>query len=307
MSDFIIEENKYNILTWKYDNILTKYEGSDEIVYVPDGVNIVKGAFQNNSTVRRIILPDSVTAIDCHAFQDCTNLEEIVFSDNIEIIRPYAFNGCVALKELHLPKALKKLEASFRGLNSLEVIEFPKAITEIDLGGCPSLKRIIASNKAKSLVLYECDSIEEIILPESVEALTAYNCKSLKSVRYSKKLRACSFQNCNSIKELILPEGVSQIGVENCGSLEHIYIPRSVTYLGSGIFKGVKSGLNITYGGSLENWQKLISDRETYDGNGPTLNQYHYLGELAWIAYGPDIKTERVIDTEFKYNLKCEI
>jgi hypothetical protein len=35
MSDFIIEENKYNILTWKCDNILTKYEGNDEVVYVP--------------------------------------------------------------------------------------------------------------------------------------------------------------------------------------------------------------------------------------------------------------------------------
>ncbi len=306
MSDFIIEENKYNILTWKCDNILTKYEGNDEVVYVPDGVNIIKGAFQNNITVRRIILPNSVTAIDCHAFQNCTNLEEIVFSNNITIIRPYAFNKCSSLKSLNFPDALTKLEESVFGFQALEEVRFPSCFTENEVGYCPKLTKIKFSAKVKSIVINKCDGFEDLELPESTDKLTLYDCNNLKSITFSNKLLTCSINGCNGIKEIILPEGTSNAGIENCASLEHIYIPKSVTYLGSDIFKGVKSGLNITYGGSFDDWQKLIQDRETYEGNGPNQNQYHYLGELSWVAYGPDKKTESVIHSGFKYNLKCE-
>ena len=88
--------------------------------------------------------------------------------------------------------------------------------------------------------------------------------------------------------------------------LENIYIPKTVVCLESDIFNGVKEGLKITFGGSFEDWQKLIQDRVTYEGNGPTQNQYHYLGELSWTMYAPTEKTKSVIHAGFKYNLNCE-
>ncbi len=286
---------------------LVKCQLEDEVINIPHGVKVIKeDAFNSNKAVKKIILPDTVNIIERSAFYNCSSLEEIVFSNSIATIDAHAFLKCTSLKSLYFPNSVKELKVDFVGLASLESIHYPSSATEARLGECQKLKKIEFSEKTKSVVISKCDSLEKLVLPESTETLTLHDCNSIKAISFSKKLWACSIKGCNGIKEIVLPEGTSRVGVENCASLEHIYIPKSVTYLGSDIFKGVKSGLNITYGGSFEDWQKLIQDRETYEGNGPTLNQYHYLGELSWVAYGPDKKTESVIHSGFEYNLRCE-
>lgn len=305
MFDFIIEENKYNTLTWKCDNILRKYIGPDEIVYVPDGINIIADAFSNNTSIKKVVLSNTITAIDCYAFQNCTKLEEVVFSNNITIIRPFAFSNCTSLKVLNFPDSLINLESKVISFKNLEKVRFPKRFTTNEVGFCPKLKEIVYSADVKSVVINKCDGLTELSLPDNVETLTLYNCNNIENIKFSSKLVACSIKDCNGIKDIILPEGICRLGIENCGSLENIYIPESVNYLGSDIFKGVKDGLNISYGGSFEDWQKLIKDRETYEKNGPNQNQYHYLGELSWIMYAPETKIETVIHGGFKYNLKC--
>jgi hypothetical protein len=306
MSNFIIEENKYNTLTWKCDNILKKYEGDEEIVYVPDGVNVINGAFQNNLNVKKIVLPNSVTAIDCHSFQGCTNLEEIIFSESITIIRPYAFTECNSLKSLNFPDSLKKLESSIFKLPKLESVRFPKEFTTNDVSYCPKLKKIEFSENANDVSITNCDSLDELILADNVELLALSDCNNIKKITWSKKLSGISINGCNGLNEILLPESVSRFNIRNCTSLEKIYIPGSVRYLGADIFNGVNDGLNITFGGSFDEWKNLIKDRTTYEGNGPTQNQYHYLGELSWVIYAPTEKTESVIHAGFKYNLKCE-
>lgn len=286
---------------------LVKCQLEDEVISIPYGVKIIKkDAFRSNKAVKKIILPDTVNVIEMSAFNECSNLEEIVFSNSLITIESYAFSKCTSLKSLYFPNSVKELKEDFVGLASLESIHYPSSATEARLGECQKLKKIEFSKKTKSVVISKCDSLEKLVLPESTETLTLHDCNSIKAISFSKKLWACSIKGCNGIKEIILPEGISRVGIENCSSLEHIYIPKSVTYLGSDIFKGVKSGLNITYGGSLEDWQKLIQDRETYEGNGPNQNQYHYLGELSWTMYGPEKKIESILHSGFKYNLKCE-
>ncbi|MBO5356988.1 MAG: leucine-rich repeat domain-containing protein [Clostridia bacterium] len=286
---------------------LVKCQLENEVIAVPHGVKVIKeDAFNSNKAVKKIILPDTVNSIENSAFENCSSLEEIVFSNSIATIDAYAFSKCTSLKSLYFPNSVKELKADLVGLASLESIHYPSSATEARLAECQKLKKIDFSEKTKSVVISKCDSLEKLVLPESTETLTLHDCNSIKTISFSKKLWACSIKGCNTIKEIILPEGTSRVGVENCSSLEHIYIPKSVTYLGSNIFNGVKNGLNITYGGSFEDWQKLISDRETYDGNGPTLNQYHYLGELSWAMYAPEKKTESIIHSGFEYNLKCE-
>jgi hypothetical protein len=61
INDFVIE-----------DGVLKKYNGSDEIVKIPD----------------------IVTSIGDNAFQDCTDLTIIEIPDSVTSIGDGAFNGC---------------------------------------------------------------------------------------------------------------------------------------------------------------------------------------------------------------------
>lgn len=305
MSNFIIEENKYNTLTGKFGNTLIKYEGDDEVVSVPDGVTVIDGAFCKNTTVKKIILPNSVLAIDCYSFQGCVNLEEVVFSENLTLIRPYAFDNCPSLKILNFPDSFNDFDKYVSGFESLESLRFPHHFDENIIARCPKLKSIEFSANVKTVNINQCNSLDEIILPDSVFTLHLVNCDGIKKIKFSSAINTCSIENCGGIKDIIFPNGIATLVIKNCSALESIYIPKSVVCLGSDMFNGMKDGLNISYGGSFEDWQKLIKDRETYEGNGPNQNQYHYLGELSWIMYAPNIKTESIIHGGFKYNLKC--
>ena len=56
---------------------LTSYTGTDEEVIVPEGVTrIGRDAFKNNTTIRRVVLPESCNYIQYAIFTTCTNLEE---------------------------------------------------------------------------------------------------------------------------------------------------------------------------------------------------------------------------------------
>ena len=70
----------------------------------------------NCSGLKKIILPESITAIDQYAFYSCINLEEINLHNNITSIGPYAFSGGLAgtmkVKLTNLPINLTTLSAN---------------------------------------------------------------------------------------------------------------------------------------------------------------------------------------------------
>lgn len=60
---------------------LVRYTGTDEEVTVPDGVtHIDKAAFKDNSTMRKVILPDSCETLLDSTFTTCSNLQDVVIN-----------------------------------------------------------------------------------------------------------------------------------------------------------------------------------------------------------------------------------
>lgn len=60
---------------------LQKQSATDEEVIVPEGVTrIGRDAFKNNTTIRRVVLPESCDYIQYAIFTTCTNLEEVVIN-----------------------------------------------------------------------------------------------------------------------------------------------------------------------------------------------------------------------------------
>lgn len=77
-----------------------KYEGSDEIVVVPEGVKVLRNsAFYKIDTVKEVILPDGLETVDEYAFIQCNNLEKISFPDHVELLGSYTYE-CLKLQTL---------------------------------------------------------------------------------------------------------------------------------------------------------------------------------------------------------------
>lgn len=69
------EEEKFTISS---KGVLIRYWGNDEVVTVPDGVKTMSGnAFQNNTTMKKLILPESFTSLSYGSLSNCTALTNI--------------------------------------------------------------------------------------------------------------------------------------------------------------------------------------------------------------------------------------
>ena len=74
------------------------------------------------------------------------------------------------------------------------------------------------------------------------------------------------FSGCESLKSLEIPEGITLLPsglVRGCTSLEKINIPFSVTKTGSDVFEETPLLTAVSYGGSLEDYEK-IEKNENY-------------------------------------------
>lgn len=86
---------------------------------------ILEGAFENATSLRRIVLPASLQYIGANAFKGCTSLEEIVFmaGESGLIIEQGAFEGCTSLKTVTFPANITSIgDGAFAGCTALTTI-----------------------------------------------------------------------------------------------------------------------------------------------------------------------------------------
>ena len=77
-------------------------------------------AFQYNTQLKSITLPNTITFIDDAAFGGCSNLTEIVIPSGVTTIGGSAFNSCRSLHTITIPKSVTVIEDyTFEYCNSL--------------------------------------------------------------------------------------------------------------------------------------------------------------------------------------------
>ena len=111
---------------------IVEYNGKEENVDIPAEVNgytvtgisgwsgsqqlgSIKGAFENNKTVKSVTIPDTVKLIDTSSFYGCTALESVMFGNGVEEIGDYAFENCTSLSKVYIPVSVKKIGAEAFG------------------------------------------------------------------------------------------------------------------------------------------------------------------------------------------------
>ena len=209
-------------------------------------------AFQNCTSLTKIVIPEGVTKISDRAFQDCTSLTEIVIPSSVTEIGYCAFFNCTSLTKIMIPNSVTEIyDEAFFNCTSLTEIVIPSSVTEIGYGAfynCISLTKIVIPNSVTEIydeAFRDCTSLTKIEIPESVTKIRAYafqNCTSLTKIVIPNSVTEIydeTFYNCTSLTKIVIPNSVTEIYDEafyNCTSLTEIVIPSSVTEIYDGAF-----------------------------------------------------------------------
>ena len=103
-------------------------------------------AFQENSTLTSVTIPEGVTGIGDYAFSACTSLTSITIPEGVTEIAYYAFSGCTSLTSVIIPESVTVIiKYAFCDCTSLTNVIIPEGVTHIGnkvFSGCTSLKSV---------------------------------------------------------------------------------------------------------------------------------------------------------------------
>ena len=153
---------------------VTGYTGTNTEINIPrtiDGktvVEIANNAFENKTTVTKVVVPSTVTEIGVAAFQSTPNLKEVRLSKNLNELSDEAFFNS--------------------GLESIKIPAGVDSITDSCFENCPLLETVTFSKGLKTLgenAFKSCISLKTVVLPDGLESLggsTFVGCINLESV-----------------------------------------------------------------------------------------------------------------------------
>lgn len=248
---------------------ITGYTGSNPVVSIPaeiDGTKVIgleNKALKSSSTLKELILPDSVEAIGNYAAMYCDSLEKVTIGKNIKHIGISAFEGSqenaytgksklTTVVFNGAPKTIS--EKAFYFCSALTEIVLPEGVETIGdwaFAKCFSAKKIIIPEGVTQIddhAFLKCTGAVEISIPGTVESIavsTFYRCSSLEKLTIGegvKKLEKGAFEECKSLKTVVLPESMEELdkyAFYNCTGLDEITIHSGVTVFGGEIFKDV--------------------------------------------------------------------
>lgn len=187
----------------------------DDVTYETyNVVGVGPYAFENNTTITKVILSEGITYVEADAFNGCTNLmnitlpstltrigteafrgcrfSKVTIPDGVTAIGGNAFCGCGRLREVHLPSQLTEIGmAAFNQCSQLDSIDFPPTLTTI--GG----------------YAFMCTMLREVSIPDNVTTIgeSAFAlCDSLKSVTIGKGVTTIgnhAFAGCSQIHQVV--------------------------------------------------------------------------------------------------------
>lgn len=205
--------------------------------------------YLNEVYVKEIVIPDGVTNIGAHAFEGYTNFTSITIPGSVKSIGQDAFKNCKSLKTVYITDLSAWCNMSIDGYEAAPL------------------------NYADNLVL-NGELITDLVIPSDVTSIskyTFYGYTALKNVTIHNAVTdigPCAFAHCTGLTTITLPESVSSIGryaFYNCIYLRSFIMGQYVTTIGDYAFDKCDSLGNVTYTGTVEQWN-LIEKSSRWDG-----------------------------------------
>jgi hypothetical protein len=272
LANFTIDPaSEFTVLVVGGGVTITGYTGPGGAVTIPSTINglpvgtIGTSAFEGNTSLTSVTIPDSVTYISDRAFYGCTGLTGVAFipPSKVLIIGDYAFAGCENLTNVTIPDSVGRIGVdafcACTSLNSVTVGVSVRTIGAGAFGGCTSLATITIPASVASIgegAFAGCSSLAAIEVDPGNSAYA-----SVAGVLFSKdQTTLIQYPAGNGGTSYVIPDGVTDLGemaFQYCTDLISVTIPRSVTAIPVDAFAACTSLASVT-----------IPDSVTGIGNG---------------------------------------
>lgn len=234
------------------------YSYDEDVVIEPGTKGIAEKAFYNHSSLKSVIIPESVTVIGDWAFDGCTSLENVNIPASVKSIGDGTFWECKSLKHIDIPDSVTSIGTSaFSGCKSLNGVVIPDSVTSIGVyafSHCESLTELnipAAVNSIEREAFWGCSSLGTITVDDNNSFYDSRdNCNALIETGTDTLLRGCvntripdtvrvigsyAFDSIETLTSITIPDSVTSIekfAFYDCTSLKSVTVPASVTYIG---------------------------------------------------------------------------
>lgn len=218
-----------NIIYSSDGTLLADAGAASGSIEVAEGTEIIETcAFESNTKITSVAMPDTVKTVRQGAFLGCTKLKKAVFGNGVEKLEASSFAKCTKLKAIALPDSVKRI-----GKNAFYLCSSAKMLT---LGNSVSL--------IGSRAFAECETLSSVKIPGSLSHIGAsafYQDSSLAAVEFAEGAAGIgeqAFAYC-SLRSVVLPE--SLVSIESAAfqgnrHLESVWIPAAATDISDNVF-----------------------------------------------------------------------
>ena len=252
---------------------ITKYTGKESTVILPSTINswpvtkIGEAAFQDNTTITSVTIPDSVTEIGANAFAGCTNLTIVNYAGDWSNLTIQSGNPAV-----QDAANAQLFDFAFIPPDNTAVI-----VTDYKYNGAAADVTIPSRYQGKPVTTighaaFFNSAVTSVTIPDSVTSISDeafINCPKLTNISIPNSVTYIgfsAFSSCTSLKSITLPSSLSFISGAlflGCSQLTTIHIPVSVTSIGNNAFADCPSLMTVTYPGSKTQWDDITKGRNS--------------------------------------------
>lgn len=236
-----------------------------EICEIPRDKNVMyldEDCFKNNTTVKKVILPSTLTEIPENAFQGCINLEYVEINGQCNVVGRDAFKNLPKLTTVKFGKFVDRENnphdefngtitigpGAFEGCTALTTIENSKRITttkDRSFAGCTALTSVDLSEL--TVVGKEdfagCTSLSDVTTSEFTKIGKGMfeGCTALTSFTYGgQNIGSGAFANCTNLTSVTLTSsdfrGIGANAFENT-AIDNFTLPDGTYTIGDYAFK----------------------------------------------------------------------
>ncbi len=255
-------DNTYGDYTYTVHNnkaTITGYNGDGGNITVPGwmifyGVlyypvtTIGTNAFNSQTSLTGVTLPNSVTSIGFHAFFGCASMTNIALPNSVTSMGDWVFEQCFSLASVTIPGSVTNIGVGmFYNCWDLTSVTIPNSITSIS-----------------DSMFGECYALNNVSIPNGVTSIGNF-----------------SFSDCSALTSITIPNSVTNIrssAFSGDNVLTSITIPGSVTSIGNSAFDSCSSLVGVYF---MSNAPSLDSPSTVF-GNCPDVTAYYLSGTTGW-------------------------